>query len=106
MVESPPRFSPADLLAYSDRAGVAMQMLSNIPPTTAALRASNDYGASVVREHPSRFGLLAALPTDEPEEAVREIQRVKPEGGGVGDGDVLPDGFAVTTMRNGTGLGD
>ncbi|KAK7752014.1 hypothetical protein SLS62_005976 [Diatrype stigma] len=103
MVESPPRFSPADLLAYSDRAGVAMQMLSNIPPTTAALRASND-----LRRHPSRFGLLAALPTDEPEEAVREIRRVKPEEsrGGTGDADVLlPDGFAVTTMRNGTGLG-
>ncbi|RYP16752.1 hypothetical protein DL765_004929 [Monosporascus sp. GIB2] len=106
MVTSPPRFSPAELLAYCDRAGIAMQMLSNIPPTTAALRASNDFGASVVRAHPRRFGLLAALPTDEPGDAVREIERVKPAGGTRGDGDVLPDGFAVTTVRNGTRLGD
>lgn len=71
MVTSPPRFNPTELLAYSDRAGIAMQMLSNIPPTTAALRASTDFGLSVVQAHPRRFGLLAALPTDEPAEAVR-----------------------------------
>ena len=109
MVTSPPRFNPTELLAYGDRAGIAMQMLSNIPPTTAALRASTDFGLSVVQAHPRRFGLLAALPTDEPAEAVREIERMKPvaaAAGGGGHADVLPDGFAVTTVRNGVGLGD
>src|SRR5437588_3282092 len=53
-------------LDYMDRAGVAMQLLSNIPKTADALRASNDYGTSLVSDHPSRFGLLAALPTDDP----------------------------------------
>ncbi|KAJ5087789.1 hypothetical protein N7456_011405 [Penicillium angulare] len=107
MVDKPPRFSPTELMAYNERVGVAMQMLSNIPPTTAALRASNDFGASVVSEHPSRFGLLAALPTDESEEALREIARVKPaDGTSSSDKSIPPDGFAVTTMRNGVALGD
>ncbi|MGF6233839.1 hypothetical protein QFZ27_007794 [Inquilinus ginsengisoli] len=43
-----------------DRIGIAMQMLSNIPKTLHALQTSNDYGASLVARHPSRFGLLVA----------------------------------------------
>lgn len=83
-----------------------MQMLSNIPPTTEAIQASNDYGASVVRDNPHRFGLLAALPTDDPGAAVREFHRVKPSGGDSQPGSVPPDGFAVSTRRNNVQLGD
>ncbi|KAI1339737.1 hypothetical protein F5Y15DRAFT_423613 [Xylariaceae sp. FL0016] len=107
MITEPPRFEPDALIAYCDRAGIAMQMLSNIPPTTAAIQASNDFGADIVRSNPKRFGLLAALPTDEPQEALREIQRVKPLGeGGQDPGRIAPDGFAVTTRRNEVQLGD
>jgi predicted TIM-barrel fold metal-dependent hydrolase len=105
MISDAPRFSPSDLMAYCDRAGIAMQMLSNTPPTSAAIRASNDYGLSIVRIYPSRFGLLAALPTDEPDECVREIARVKPLTS-TAEAEIQPDGFAVTTRRNGVALGD
>lgn len=85
-------------LDYMDRAGVAMQLLSNIPKTPDALRASNDYGASVVADHPARFGLLAALPTDDPALALAEIERASSE--------LHADGFAVTCHYNGVYLGD
>ena len=75
-----------------------MQMLSNIPGRLPALRASNDHGAALVKRHPSRFGLLAALPTDDPVKAVAEARRAR---------DILDaDGFAVTTRYNGVHLGD
>jgi predicted TIM-barrel fold metal-dependent hydrolase len=79
-------------LDYMDRTGIAMQLLSNIPKTVAALRASNDYGAELVSAHPSRFGLLAALPTDDPAAALAEIERAS---AGLG-----ADGFAVTCRYN------
>jgi predicted TIM-barrel fold metal-dependent hydrolase len=81
-------------LAYMDRAGMAMQLLSNLPRTHAALRASNDFGRQLVTAHPSRFGLLTALPTDDAEAALAEIARVP------------GDGFAVTATYNGVALGD
>src|SRR5437868_3074528 len=85
-------------LAYMDSSGTGMQMLSNIPGSLGGVRASNDYGAALVRSHPSRFGLLAALPTDDPAVAVQEAVRAR---------EVLDaDGFAVTTHYNGVHLGD
>ena len=54
------------VLAYLDRAGISMQMLSAIPKTLEALKASDDYGVLLVKKHPSRFGLLPALPTNDP----------------------------------------
>ncbi|GAA4228366.1 amidohydrolase family protein [Actinomadura meridiana] len=85
-------------LRYMDESGTAMQLLSNIPANLPGLRASNDYGAALVRNHPSRFGLLAALPTDDPSAAVAEATRAH---------EVLDaDGFAVTTRYNGVHLGD
>ena len=85
--ESVPTWSLEPVLAYMDRTGIAMQMLSNIPKTVDALQTSNDYGASLAREYPTRFGFLAALPTDEPGAALDEIRRA----------DALdPDGYAVT----------
>ncbi|CCH31968.1 amidohydrolase family protein [Actinosynnema sp. NPDC047251] len=94
----PHEWSPEQALSYMDSSGTAVQLLSNIPTSLPALRASNDYGASLVAEHPSRFGLLAALPTDDPSAAVAEARRAR---------DVLgADGFAVTTNYRGVHLGD
>ncbi len=57
-----------------------------------------DGGAALVGQHPSRFGLLAALPTDDPDAALADIER---------SGRTLrPDGFAVTCRYNGMDLGD
>ncbi|KAF7560562.1 hypothetical protein G7046_g3582 [Stylonectria norvegica] len=103
LLSEPPRFDPDRMLAYNDRAGVSMQMLSQIPPTVEQLRIANDYGLSIVHRYPSRFGLLAALPTDIPDEALAEVRRLKDK---AAIGSILPDGFAVTTVRNGIGLGD
>ncbi|MFB9923134.1 amidohydrolase family protein [Amycolatopsis halotolerans] len=85
-------------LDYLDRSGTAMQFLSNIPGTLAALRASNDYGAAIVTRHPARFGLLAALPTDDPAAALDEAVRGRELLGA--------DGFAVTANYHGAHLGD
>jgi len=85
-------FDQEAVLAYNDRAGISMQMLSVVPKSLKALKASNDYGASLVRKHPSRFGLLAALPTDDPQACLEEIKRAKNE--------LHADGFAVTCHYN------
>ncbi len=94
LVPGPPalEFDQEAILAYNDRAGISMQMLSVVPKSLEALKASNDYGASLVRKHPSRFGLLAALPTDNPQECLMEIKRAKEE--------LHADGFAVMCQYN------
>jgi predicted TIM-barrel fold metal-dependent hydrolase len=97
-VEEAPRWDVDSTLAFMDRAGMAMQLLSNIPKTVEALRGSNDFGASLVSEHETRFGLLAGLPTDQPEAALEEIDRA--------DRDLGVDGFAVTCRYNGVYLSD
>lgn len=94
----PPDWSVESALGYMDRVGIAVQMLSNIPKSLPELRASNEYGASVVMQHPKRFGLLAALPTDDPDAALAEIER--------GYGLLKADGFAVTFCYNGVYLSD
>jgi predicted TIM-barrel fold metal-dependent hydrolase len=97
-VSQPFVWDPDATLEYMDRTGIAMQMLSNIPKTFGALQASNDYAASLVRKRPNRFGLLAALPTDSPDEALAEIARANRE--------LAADGFAVTCHYNGVYLSD
>ena len=69
------KWTPESTLAYLDKAGIAMQMLSNLPKQLDALKESNNYAASLVKNYPTRFGLLAALPTDNPEAALAEIDR-------------------------------
>ncbi|KAE9400071.1 amidohydrolase 2 [Gymnopus androsaceus JB14] len=89
-------------LDYMDRAGITMQMLSNIPTTSlSALQASNDFAASLVAQYPTRFGFLAALPTDDPEACLAEISRCAD---GEGINGVKADGFAVTAAYKGTAL--
>jgi 6-methylsalicylate decarboxylase len=70
-------------------------MLSNIPRTHSTLHTCNDYATSIVRHHPSGFGLLAALPTDNPEACLKEISCTTTE--------YIPpaDGFTLSTVYNG-----
>ena len=98
LVPEPFEWNPEETLAYLDKAGISMQMLSNIPKTVDALKSSNDYAASLVSKYPSRFGLLAALPTDNPQAALSEIKRASET--------LHADGFAVTCHYNGIYLGD
>jgi predicted TIM-barrel fold metal-dependent hydrolase len=77
-----------------------MQMLSYIPQTNyEKLIAANTYAASLVKEYPDRFGLLGALPTDNPELCLKEIERLTTL-------DIPADGFATCTVFNNVGLGD
>ena len=98
IVPEPYEWTPESTLTYLDKAGIAMQMLSNLPKQLGALKESNDYAASLVRRYPNRFGLLAALLTDNPEAALAEIDRVTHE--------LHADGFAVTCNYNGIYLGN
>jgi predicted TIM-barrel fold metal-dependent hydrolase len=98
IIPEPPRWDPQTVLAYMDRTGIAMQMLSNIPKALDALRNSNEYAGSLVKKFPSRFGMLTALPTDSADEALAEIERA--------DSQFHTDGFAVTCHYNGVYLSD
>jgi len=98
MVPEPPHWDPETTLDYMNRTGIAMQMLSNIPKDLQALRYSNNYAAALVQEHPARFGLLTALPTDCSDNALAEIARASNE--------LRTDGFAVTCHYNGVYLSD
>lgn len=97
MLPRPAPWTLEGALAHMDRHGIALQLLSNIPTKLEALQASNDYGAGLVSRHPARFGLLAALPTDDTAAALAEIARADQLGA---------DGFAVTCCYNGVSLGD
>jgi predicted TIM-barrel fold metal-dependent hydrolase len=95
------RWDPDEILAYMDRRGVQMQLLSNITPDAKTLedvRRVNDYAAGLVRQHPTRFGLLAFLPTDDPDGCLGEIRRAADE--------LNTDGFAVVCRYNGVYLSD
>lgn len=87
-------WSPARRIADMDRAGVAVQVLSAIPvtfrydapPEAAAelARAQNEFFARLVRQHPDRFAALAAVPLQDPDNAITELRRVMTIPGFVG----------------------
>ena len=93
-------FAVETSLAYMDRTGVTAQLISNCNPVTKtdAIVASNTYGASLVKAHPARFGLMAMLPLGDPARAVREIGRASEELGA--------EGFAALSNFDGVYLGD
>jgi aminocarboxymuconate-semialdehyde decarboxylase len=78
-------WSPVARLADMDRDGVAVQVLSPIPVTfcyqasaagAAELAAAqNDFFAAIVRQHPTRFAALAAIPLQDSDRAVDEMRR-------------------------------
>ena len=100
LVSKPVHWDAESILTYLDRAGVALQMLSYVPHKLGPLQAANDYGASIVAKYPTRFGLLAALPTDNMDACLSEIVRTTSAYA------VAADGFATNTVYNGVWLSD
>lgn len=83
-LDSPPvnDWTPQRSLDEMDRAGIATSILSVTQPALGFLgaaeaasvaRASNDYAASLARDHPGRFGLFAVLPMPHVDETLAEI---------------------------------
>ncbi|PWY95986.1 hypothetical protein BO94DRAFT_600991 [Aspergillus sclerotioniger CBS 115572] len=93
------KWSVEESLTNTDKMGVTMQMLSNVPSTLDGLRQANDFGASIINNHPNRFGLFAALPTDIPHACLEEIDRTLKYS-------TPPDGFAVHPCHNKVYLSD
>ena len=93
-------FAADTSLAYMERTGVAAQLISNCSPVTKsdAIVTSNTHGASLVKDHPKHFGLMAMLPLGDPARAVVEIRRAREELGA--------DGFAALSNFDGVYLGD
>lgn len=76
-------WTPVKSIEDMDRGGVAAAMVSitnpglwfgDAPMTRALARACNDYGATLVRDHPARFGLFAAMPLPDVDGTLREIE--------------------------------
>ena len=94
-----PIWSPEYALDFMDTHGIETQMLSGgLGSSPAELRASNEYGRSLVEAYPTRFGLLAGLPLQDVEAALKEIAYAY---------DVLSaDGIFLSTNYEGVYLGD
>jgi predicted TIM-barrel fold metal-dependent hydrolase len=93
-------FAPETSIDYMDRTNVAAQIVSNCNPIpdTELMIASNNYGAELVQQYPTRFGFLAQLPMNEPARAVAEIRRGLDELGA--------EGCAILSNFGGVYLGD
>lgn len=106
--ENPPRgWSPAKSLEDMDRNGIATSMTSLMQPQLTfgdvalgrrLARASNDYGATLVRDYPGRYGLFATLPMLDVEGSLKEIAYAMDE--------LKADGFGLMTSYLGKYLGD
>jgi len=77
------RWTPAQSLEDMDRGGVAAAIVSITNPglwfgdrrqTERLARACNEYGAKLVQDHPSRFGLFAAMPLPDVDATLKEIE--------------------------------
>ena len=75
-------WTPAKSIEDMDRGGVAAAMVSITNPglwfgdqavTRRLARACNDYGATLVQDHPARFGLFAAVPMPDVDGTLAEI---------------------------------
>jgi predicted TIM-barrel fold metal-dependent hydrolase len=79
-------WTPTLSLEMMDKAGVATAMLSPVlnvvrdslsdrsERARSLARQNNEYGAQVVKDHPNRFGLFAALPLPDQDGSLREIE--------------------------------
>jgi len=76
-------WSVAGAVAEMDRSGVATGILSISSPgvwfgdqdqARRMARICNEYGAGMVRDHPGRFGLFAALPMPDVDGSLKEIE--------------------------------
>lgn len=78
-----PAWSPEKSIEDMEKNGVATAMLSLAVSGVSfdageagrsLARKSNDYGAQLVKDHPTNFGLLAALPMPDPQGSLAEIE--------------------------------
>jgi 6-methylsalicylate decarboxylase len=79
-------WTPAVSLEAMDKHGIATSMLSPVQRVVSdsmsdrserarnLTRQNNDFGAQVVRDHPGRFGLFAALPLPDQDGSLKEIE--------------------------------
>jgi 6-methylsalicylate decarboxylase len=76
-------WSKARTIEAMDRQGIAIAILSistpgpwfgNFEESKRLARECNEYAAEMMRDHPGRFGLFAALPLTDPDAALREIE--------------------------------
>ena len=76
-------WTPERSIEDLDRGGIAAAVVSVTNPglwfgdaavTRRLARACNDYGATLVRDHPTRFGLFAAMPLPDVDATLREIE--------------------------------
>jgi 6-methylsalicylate decarboxylase len=75
-------WTPEKSIADLDRAGAAAAVVSitnpglwfgDVAATRRLARACNDYGARLVQDHPTRFGLFAAMPLPDVDATLAEI---------------------------------
>jgi len=86
-------------IEFMDSYGIQAQLLSHtLDYTVAACRKHNDLGATAVAAHPNRFGLLAALPMSDPDQALTELRRATDE--------LCADGFVMVSNYDGVYLGN
>jgi predicted TIM-barrel fold metal-dependent hydrolase len=94
-----PTWTPEFALDFMDRHDIATQVLS-LPMTLSKDEAHsiNQYGATLVKQHPKRFGLLASMPMDDVEATLSEIAFAFDQLGA--------DGVVMVTNYGGNYLGD
>ena len=99
-VSSPmPTWTPEFALDFMDRHDIATQLLSLPTPLAKdEARRINEYGATLVKQRPERFGLLASLPIDDVEAALSEI--------GFAFDQLGADGVVMVTNYGGNYLGN
>src|SRR6185295_5643882 len=77
------RWTPQQSIEDMDRGGVAAAVVSITNPglwfgdpaqARRLARACNDFGARLVQDHPTRFGLFAALPLPDADASLKEVE--------------------------------
>jgi 6-methylsalicylate decarboxylase len=78
-----PKWSPEMSIEDMDKSGIAMAILSSVQPAAwtgnveesrALARKLNDYSATLVKDHPSRFGMFTTISPPDVEGSLKEIE--------------------------------